>query len=157
MPLLRAIAAAGKVALLLEAFPFMHDHPAETNANPVLVEATRGDMIESRHRGAVAVVDAAGRFVLALGDVERPVFARSAIKPLQALPLVESGAADRFGLTAEELALACASPHGESVHVTAVAHWLERLGLGPDDLECGAHLPNDTAAAQALIRAGAAP
>jgi L-asparaginase II len=154
---LRAFVAAGKVTVLPEAFPFMHDHPAEATADPVLVEATRGDMIESRHRGAVAVVDAAGRLVLALGDVERPVFARSAIKPLQALPLVESGAADRFGLGEQELALACASHHGESVHVAAVAHWLERLGLGPDDLECGAHLPNDTAAAHALIRAGAAP
>jgi L-asparaginase II len=114
-------------------------------------------MIESRHRGAVAVVDAAGRVVLTLGDVERPVFGRSAIKPLQALPLVESGAADRFGLGEQELALACASHHGEAVHVAAVARWLERLGLDPDDLECGAHLPNDTAAAHALIRAETAP
>jgi L-asparaginase II len=135
----------------------MHDHPAEAAADPVLVEATRGEMVESRHRGAVAVVDAGGGITLALGDIERVIYARSAIKPLQALPLIESGAADRFGLGQEELALACASHHGESVHVTAVARWLERLGLGPADLECGAHLPNDTPAAHALIRSGTAP
>jgi len=135
----------------------MHDHPAKATADPVLVEATRGDIVESRHRGAIAVVDAAGGIVLALGDTEQPVFARSAIKPLQALPLIETGAADRFGLGEQELALACASHHGESVHVAAVARWLERIGLSPDDLECGAHLPNDTKAAHALIRAGTAP
>ena len=70
---------------------------ALTMGNPVLVEAVRGALVESRHRGAVAVGDAGGALVLALGDVERPVYPRSAIKALQALPLIESGAADRFG------------------------------------------------------------
>src|SRR3954462_926976 len=114
-------------------------------------------MVERVHRGAVAVVDARGRVVARAGDVTRPVFARSAIKPLQALPLVESGAADRYGLGDKELALACASHHGGTGHTETVAAWLDRVGLGEGDLECGAHLPYDSAAANALIRAGAAP
>jgi L-asparaginase II len=126
-------------------------------ADPVLVEATRGGMVESRHRGACAVADADGKIVLAIGDVGRPVYGRSAIKPLQALPLVESGAADAFALDAREIALACASHRGEAVHVAAVAAWLGRLGLGANDLECGAHAPTDPTAAQALICAGTPP
>src|SRR5258708_25633009 len=84
--------------------------------DPVLVEVLRGAFVESRHRGAAAVVDAAGRVVARWGDTERPIFARSAIKPLQALPLVESGAADRYDLGVTELALACASHHAEPSH-----------------------------------------
>ncbi|MBV8653624.1 MAG: asparaginase [Alphaproteobacteria bacterium] len=129
----------------------------DPTAGPVLVEVLRGDLVESRHRGAVAVVDAAGKVVMSWGDIERPVFARSAIKPLQALPLVESGAADRYGARARELALACASHHGEVSHTEAVAAWLGRAGLAADDLECGAHLPNDTPSAHALLRAGNKP
>ena len=75
-------------------------------SNPVLVEAVRGALTESRHRGAVAVVDADGATVLAIGDVAQAVYPRSAVKPLQALPLIESGAADRCGFGDEELALA---------------------------------------------------
>jgi L-asparaginase II len=125
--------------------------------DPVLVEVTRGAMVESSHRGAAAVVDAAGRVVFAVGDIARPIYARSALKPLQALPLVESGAADAFGLGARELALACASHHGAAEHVAAVAQWLGRIGCAVPDLECGAHRPLDPAAADALVRAGAAP
>ncbi len=124
---------------------------------PVLVELVRGDLVESRHRGAFAVVDAAGKMVASAGDIERPVYARSAVKPLQALPLVESGAADRFGLGVEELALACASHAGTPLHVAKVASFLARAGLAAADLECGGHLPTDLASAQALIRAGEAP
>ena len=76
---------------------------------PVLVEVTRGGMVESRHRGIAAIVDADGHVVAHWGDFEKPVYARSAIKSLQAIPLVESGAADAFGLTPAELALCCAS------------------------------------------------
>ncbi len=97
---------------------------------PVLVEVTRGAMVESRHRGAAVVTDAAGRIVMAWGDGMKPIYARSALKPLQALPLVESGAADAFGLGPRELALACGSHHGEAAHVAAVASWLARIGLG---------------------------
>jgi L-asparaginase II len=119
-------------------------------ANPVVVEVTRGDMVESRHRAAIAVVDADGRVVLSAGDIDRAVYPRSAIKPMQALPLVESGAADAFRLGEAELALACASHSGEPRHVAAVAAWLARIGCAPSDLECGTHAPVDAAAAGAL-------
>lgn len=126
-------------------------------ANPILVEVSRGPAVESRHRGAVAVADAAGRLVACWGDVARPVYPRSALKPVQALPLVESGALDAFGLGAEELALACASHSGSPLHTARVAAWLERLGLSAADLECGAHPPVDAATAAALTAAGAPP
>src|SRR5262244_3413519 len=104
------------------------------SSNPILVETTRGEMVESRHTGAAAVVDATGRVVRSWGDIDAPVFARSAIKPLQALPLVETGAADRFGLGNAELALACASHRGEPFHVETVRRWLARADLAPQDL-----------------------
>jgi L-asparaginase II len=126
-------------------------------ANPVAVEVWRGEMVESRHRAAIAVVDARGRAVEAAGDVARPVYGRSAVKPIQALPLIESGAADRYGLGPAEIALACASHSGEPRHVALVAAWLARLGLGPGDLECGPQVPYAAAAAEALLRAGQAP
>ncbi len=88
-------------------------------ANPVLVEITRGDLVESVHRGAVAIADASGALILALGDIETPTYPRSSLKPIQALPLVESGAADAFGLSEEEIALACASHSGEPMHTAA--------------------------------------
>jgi L-asparaginase II len=119
-------------------------------AAPELVEAWRGTMVESRHRGSFAVVDADGRVIEARGDVERPVYPRSAIKPLQALPLVETGAADALNVAGEELALACASHGGEPRHVAAVAGWLARLGLSERDLECGAHPPSHPPSARAL-------
>ena len=110
-------------------------------ADPVLVEVTRGNVVESRHRGAVVVCDADGRHVLSIGDVERPVFPRSAVKAIQALPLVETGAADTFGFSDEDLALACASHSGEPGHVERARAILHRAGLDADALECGAHWP----------------
>jgi L-asparaginase II len=126
-------------------------------SNPVLVEVVRGALTESRHRGAVAVVDADGATVLALGDVARPVYPRSAVKPLQALPLLESGAADRYDFADQELALACASHSGEPAHVEVATRMLARAGLDADALECGAHWPSHQASSQALARSGAAP
>jgi L-asparaginase II len=123
-------------------------------SNPVLVEVLRGTRVESRHRGAVAIADADGATVLAVGDVAMPVFPRSAIKALQALPLVESGAADRFGLADEELALACASHSGEEAHVAGVARMLGKAGLDASALACGAHWPINQAAAFALAKTG---
>jgi L-asparaginase II len=131
--------------------------PRIMNANPFLVDVARGAMVESRHRGRYVVADIDGRIVAAGGDIAAPVFPRSAIKFLQALPLVESGAADAFALGAAELAIACASHGGESRHVETVAAWLARIGLGPGDLECGAHMPSAAAAAEVLIRAGTKP
>lgn len=124
---------------------------------PVFVEATRGAMVESRHRGIAAVVDATGKVVMSWGDVETPVYARSAIKPLQALPLIESGAAEACGLGEQELALACASHGGEPIHVDTVTAWLTRAGLSVADLECGPHSPNYRPAAQALRDAAIEP
>jgi L-asparaginase II len=123
-------------------------------ANPVLVEMTRGPLVESRHRGAIAVSDAEGQTIFALGDVTAPVFPRSAVKALQALPLIEQGAADRFGLSDEDLALACASHSGEAAHVAGVERMLTKAGLEPSDLRCGAHWPIAQAAAAAVARSG---
>jgi L-asparaginase II len=123
-------------------------------ANPVLLEVLRGPLVESRHRGAVAVVDADGDGVLALGDGAQPVFPRSAVKALQALPLVETGAADRYGLADDELAIACGSHGGEPAHVAVVERMLARAGLDAAALECGAHAPSHHPSADALVRAG---
>jgi L-asparaginase II len=122
--------------------------------NPVLVEATRGGIVESAHRGALAIVDAEGRTVLAIGDAERPTFARSAIKVLQALPLVASGAADAFQLSDEELALACASHNGQAQHVATARSMLTKAGLDDAALECGSHWPQHEVA-QRELAAGA--
>ena len=108
----------------------MQTYTRERNmTNPILVEVIRGAVVESRHRGAVAVADAAGRTVFCVGDIAVPVFPRSAIKALQALPLVETGAADRYGFGDEELALACASHSGEAAHVAGVERMLAKTGL----------------------------
>jgi L-asparaginase II len=97
-------------------------------SNPVLVHVTRGGIVESRHRGSFAVADAGGGSVVALGDIAGPIFPRSAIKAFQALPMVEI-AADRFGFTDAEIALACASHSGEPEHVRLARAMLAKLGL----------------------------
>jgi L-asparaginase II len=122
--------------------------------NPILVEATRGPLVESRHRGAVAVADADGGTVLALGDLAIPVFPRSAIKALQALLLLEGGAAERYQFGDEELALACASHSGEPGHVAVVKRMLAKAGLDTSTLRCGTHWPISQDAAAALARTG---
>ncbi len=126
-------------------------------SNPVLIEVTRGPVVESFHHGAIAVVDASGKSRAAIGDIGRRVFPRSAIKALQALPLVESGAADRYGFGNPELALASASHNGEPRHVETALAMLAKAGRGEADLECGAQIPSSSAAAEALIRAGREP
>jgi L-asparaginase II len=122
--------------------------------NPILVEVLRSSLVESRHRGAVAVADADGGTVLAIGDVTTPIFPRSAVKALQALPLVETGAADAFGFGDEELALACASHSGEPGHVAGVTRMLAKAGLDAAALRCGAHWPIAQPALTALARTG---
>jgi L-asparaginase II len=126
-------------------------------SNPVLVEVLRGALIESRHRGSLAVMDADGRTVLALGDVANPVYPRSAVKALQALVLLESGAVERFGLGEEELALACASHGGEPGHVATAECMLAAAGLDAGTLQCGAHWPSDAASARELAHGGRQP
>jgi L-asparaginase II len=125
--------------------------------NPVLAEVTRGNTVESRHRGSVIVLDADGGVVFSAGDVERPVFPRSAVKAIQALPLFESGAADRYGLTEAEIALAVASHSGEPLHAETSLAMLKKAGRDAGCLECGAHWPMNEAAARAIARAGAEP
>mgnify|MGYP001281266085 CR=1 FL=1 len=127
---------------------------ASKMSNPILVEVLRGTLVESRHRGAVAVADADGAAVLAVGDVATPIFPRSAVKALQAVALVETGAADRYGFGDEELALACASHSGEPGHVTVVERMLAQAGLDAAALACGAHYPMSQPAAAALARSG---
>ena len=125
--------------------------------NPILVEVTRGDLVESVHRGSIAIADASGKLRLALGDVTSPVYSRSSLKPMQAMVLVESGAAEAFGLSDEEIALACASHSGEPMHTDRVAAWLTRLGLSEQDLACGAHPSRVEKVAEAMIRDGVKP
>lgn len=125
--------------------------------NPILAEVTRGSTVESRHRGAAIVMDADGAVVFSAGDVERPVFPRSAVKAIQALPLLESGAADRYGLTEAEIALAVSSHSGEPLHAETSAAMLAKAGREPGCLECGAHWPTNEKAARALARAGREP
>ncbi len=125
--------------------------------NPVVVEVTRGALVESAHHGAVAVVDADGRVVMAFGDVERPVYPRSAVKALQALPLVESGAADRFGLSDKEIALSCASHSGGEDHVATARAMFAKAGFDERALECGAHWPLGEDEGRALARSGRTP
>jgi L-asparaginase II len=126
-------------------------------SNPILVEVTRGSLVESVHRGSIAVADASGRIVFSLGDLETPVYPRSSLKPIQTLPLVESGAADAFGLSGEEIALACASHSGEPMHTTRVASWLTHIGCGESDLACGAHPSRYEPVAEDIIRRGEKP
>lgn len=151
----RAAARGGRVTGSDEKKPAKLRRSSVAGA-PVLVEVTRGPLVESRHRGRAVVADSTGRVVAALGDLaaDGPVYPRSANKALIAIPLVETGAAAAFGLGPEELALACASHSGEPMHTERVARWLARVGCAETDLECGAHAPTDGATAERLARAG---
>jgi L-asparaginase II len=142
---------------LIESDLELRSQPSLPAANPVVVEITRGPMVESRHRGAIAAVDASGAVVLAIGDVAAPVYPRSAVKALQALPLVESGAAAAFHLTDAELALACSSHNAEPMHVAAARRMLAKAGLGETALECGAQWPRLEADRTVMARTGARP
>ncbi len=105
------------------------------------IHSTRGDVVESVHCVSVAVCDADGALHAAAGDPGRVTFMRSAAKPFQALPLVDDGVTDHYGITSEELALACASHSSEPQQVRLVSAWLERVGCTEDDLVCGPHRP----------------
>lgn len=127
------------------------------SANPVVIEVTRGGMIESRHRGAVAVVRDDGQLLASLGDVSQLIYPRSSIKPLQAIQLIESGAAEAYQLTDRQVALACSSHNGENIHVETVRRWLTQIGLNENALECGAHLPRRDEDQKALINSNLDP
>ena len=122
----------------------------------VLVETTRGGIVESVHHGVIAVADVSGELVASAGDPNRVVFYRSSAKPFQAIPVVESGAADRFGFTPRELALCCASHSGEPHHQAEVSAMLAKVGLGVEALRCGCIVPyNDEEGAR--VAAGLVP
>ncbi len=122
-----------------------------------MVEIWRGSVLESQHMGHAVVCDTSGQVVDAWGDLELVMLPRSSAKMLQALPLVESGAADAFGLTAEHLALACASHNAAQLHTDKVSAWLSELGLTDDAFRCGPQEPTDIHARDALIRANQSP
>jgi L-asparaginase II len=122
-----------------------------------LVEVRRGAITESRHRGHVVAVEPDGNIVASLGQPETVTFLRSSAKPLQALPLLVSGAAQEFGFTDKEVALACASHNGESIHTELAASMLEKIGLGPEALKCGVHEPYSLEVAGKLRQLGLSP
>lgn len=124
---------------------------------PVLVEVFRGGHPESQHRGHAVIIAPDGTIEAAWGDPGQVIFPRSSCKMVQALPLVESGAADAAGLGAQQLALACASHEGAALHVGAVRDWLAAQGLGEADLACGPQAPRDRDEKHGLIRAGTQP
>ncbi|WP_420547053.1 asparaginase [Curvivirga sp.] len=128
-----------------------------SGCNPVLVEVTRGGIVESRHRGSIAVVDVQGNVQAAWGDITQPVYGRSSVKAFQALPMLETGAADEFGFSDDEISLSVASHGGEEVHTKTAASMLAKMGLDEDDLECGAHWPMLDEAARELAAKGLAP
>ena len=109
--------------------------------HPVTVEVSRGGIVESQHRGSLAIVDRSGKVQGAWGDIKQPVYPRSANKALQALAMMESGAAEKFGFSDAEIALACSSHGGEEMHTLGAASMLAKAGLSVDDLECGTHWP----------------
>lgn len=118
------------------------------------VLVTRGGFVESVHHAAVAVVRSDGTLLYALGDPDWITFTRSSVKPFQALAVIESGALDEYGFTPRELALMCASHNGQTFHTATAAQMLERIGLGPDDLKCGIHMPVHAPTASAMRKAG---
>jgi L-asparaginase II len=122
-----------------------------------LVAVKRGGLTESRHRGHIVAIEPDGTIVAYLGAPETVTFLRSSAKPLQALPLLVSGAAERFGFTDEEVALACASHNGEPIHTRIVTSMLEKIGLGPEALKCGVHEPYSLEVARELRERGEAP
>ena len=122
-----------------------------------LVEVWRGDILESQHHGHAVVCNAKGEIVEAWGDPDQVILPRSSAKMLQALPLIESGAADAAGLTTEQLALACASHQGAAIHSERVTRWLDDMDLGEDDLICGPEMPRDRDAKVGLIKTDQSP
>jgi len=121
---------------------------------PILVEIKRGPIVEAKHRGCVVAVEPGGRIVAAIGDPNLVICTRSCIKPIQAIPIIISGAADHFNITSRELAVICASHNGEAQHTDAVAGLLSRIGLDVKDLQCGAHRPYSEEAASRLQKDG---
>jgi len=125
--------------------------------NDILVEVTRGNAIESRHSGAFCVVDTNNNIVMSKGDIDQSIFPRSSIKPIQALVMMECGAADDYGFSDEEISLACSSHNGEVTHVGTAQSMLNKLGLTKEQLQCGSHWPMNEEVGRALAMEGETP
>jgi len=121
-----------------------------------VAEVWRGDFLECTHRGRAVVCDSRGEVIAAWGDIDAVTLPRSSCKMIQALPLIESGAAEHFKLTSEHLALSCASHQAAAIHTDLVTRWLADLGLGEPDLRCGPQFPRDAEARDALMKSGCA-
>jgi L-asparaginase II len=132
----------------------MHTNELQYPLNPILCRVTRAGQVESVHRGAWCLVDSSGRVLDGAGDVGHEYFVRSSIKAIQAVPLLESGAAERFGMSAAELAISLASHSGEACHTELVSGALGRMGIAAENLLCGVHPPNDPETRRALLLAG---
>jgi len=126
------------------------------SAHP-MVEIWRGDLLESQHRGHAVVCSSSGDVVESWGDPDQVILPRSSCKMIQALPLIESGAADAANLSTEQLALACASHNGAAIHTERVSAWLATLGLGETDLRCGPQWPDDRPASNGLVKSDTSP
>lgn len=118
------------------------------------IQVFRGDYVESTHHIHIAIVDQTGELIAYYGDAHRLTFARSSMKPLQAIPSIESGAVDQFNITERELAIFCASHIGEPYHRETVLNILEKLELTETDLQCGTHIPRHKKSYEQLIKAG---
>ncbi len=123
----------------------------------VLVQVTRGDLVECVHRGSVAVVDVHGRIVFHVGDPWLITYMRSACKPIQAMGLFLSGAAESFGLSDAEIAVTCGSHSGQMEHVEAVRDLLAKAQVPEQELNCGIHAPIDKPTRLALYQRGGDP
>lgn len=127
------------------------------SAAPVLVEAFRAGRLESQHRGHAMILDGAGEVLELWGDAGKVIYPRSSCKMVQALPLVESGAADAFGLRSEHLALACASHQGAAIHTDPVAAWLQELDIDQSAFRCGPQMPREESARRTLVKTDKSP
>lgn len=119
----------------------------------ILAKVIRGETVESIHRGHLIAIGGDGEMHLSVGDPQTVTFFRSSAKPFQAVPFITSGAADAFGFSEDEIALACASHSGEKIHVETAAKMLSKIGLSESDLRCGAHLPFYEKEAERILRA----
>lgn len=125
--------------------------------NPILVEVYRNNVLESFHRGVVCVVDKGGKIIYSEGDVQQICYPRSALKLIQVLPLLESGAVEHFGFTLEEIAIMCGSHNGEPEHQRVVTSILSKIGLNKESLFCGHQYPSDKKTSNELIKTGEKP
>lgn len=122
-----------------------------------LVEVTRGDIVESIHRGSVAVVNNEGSLIFKLGDVNRLCYMRSASKPIQIIASLEAGIVEKYGLSLAEIALSMSSHSGEKIHIDTLNSILQKTGISADALQCGIHEPLGLDAARKLISDGLTP